>query len=116
MVLWSMGAVHKVCHAIFDDFLPPRASCHKLSQILDPLIVCQAFEQKVNKKQISERVPLNIYNCYYIQKNNKIPYNILKMFLINPAWKTQDLLINFKHEGVHFDPLISFLISRLRFT
>ena len=30
----SLGAVHKVCHAIFDDFYP--LPCHKLSQILDP--------------------------------------------------------------------------------
>ena len=30
-----IGAVHKVCHAIFDDFWPP-SFCHKLSQILDP--------------------------------------------------------------------------------
>ena len=31
----KFGAVHKVCHAIFDDFNPP-SPCHKLSQILDP--------------------------------------------------------------------------------
>ena len=36
LVKWRIytGAVHKVCHAIFDDFYPPPR--HKLSQILDP--------------------------------------------------------------------------------
>ena len=30
------------------------------------------------------------------------------MFLINPVWKTQDLLIKLEHEGVHFDRWGSF--------
>ena len=41
----ALGAVHKVCHAIVDDFWP-HSPCHKLSQILDPLKVCHTFEKK----------------------------------------------------------------------
>ena len=47
----SQGAVHKVCHAIFDDILTPSPlPRHKLSQIFDPLNVCHTSEQKVNKQ------------------------------------------------------------------
>ena len=61
------GAVHKACHAIFDYFWPPSP----LSQILDPLKVCNTSEQKVNK-QISRRMEtaLNNYNRYYYILNN----------------------------------------------
>ena len=55
--LISFGAVHKVCHAFFDDFWPPLP----LSQILDPLKVCHTSEQKVNK-QISEKLRLPLKN------------------------------------------------------
>ena len=48
VILYKQGAVHKVCHAIFDDFRPP-SPCHKLSQILDPLKVCHTSERKLNK-------------------------------------------------------------------
>ena len=73
-----LGAVHKVCHAIFDDFWPP---CHKLSQILDPLKVCHTSEQKVNKQISRMETALNNYNRYYsILNNDKRPYWV---FLIN---------------------------------
>ena len=67
-----LGAVHKVCHTIFDDFwppLPPVTDCHK--SWTSPLKVCHTFEQKV--KQISRRMEtaLNNYNrYYYILSNN----------------------------------------------
>ena len=52
VILGYKGAVHKVCHAIFDDFLPPSpvTNCHK-SWI--PL--------KVNK-QISRRMETGLNN------------------------------------------------------
>ena len=58
---------------IFDPLPPP---CHKLSQILDPLLkVCHTSEQKVNKQISRMETALNNYNCYYyILNNNKRPY------------------------------------------
>ena len=70
LVSW-LGAVHKVCHAFFDDFWPPTPPCHKLSQILDPpLKVCHTSEQNV--KQILRRMEtaLNNYNRYYYILND----------------------------------------------
>ena len=59
---WALGAVHKVCHAFFDDFWPPPSPCHKLSQILDPpLKVCHTSEQKVNKQISRMETALNNY-------------------------------------------------------
>ena len=80
----SLGAVHKVCHAVFDDFSPPPpppvTNSHK--SWTPPLKVCHTSEQKVNK-QISRRMEtaLNNYLYYYILNNNKRPYCV---FRINP--------------------------------
>ena len=76
--------------------------CHKLSQILDPLKVCHTL----NKKLTRSKYRGDFYNYYYILNNNKKP--IKRVFMLNPVWKTQDLLIKLKHEGVHFDRRGSF--------
>ena len=72
---WRFSRVHKVSHAIFDNFWLP-SPCHKLAQILDPFLkVCHTSEQNVNK-HISRRLEtdINNYNRYYILNNNKRPY------------------------------------------
>ena len=63
----AYGAVHKICHAIFDDFDPPPLSQTVTNIGPLPLKVCHTSEQKVNK-QISRRMEtaLNNYNRYYV--------------------------------------------------
>ena len=64
-MIYLLGAVHKVCHAIFDDFWPPPVTnCHKS---WTPLKVCHTSEQKVKRME----TVLNSYNrYYYILSNN----------------------------------------------
>ena len=56
------GAVHKVCHAIFDDFLPPPPS-QTVTNLGPPQKVCHTSEQKV--KHISRRMETAL-NCLTI--------------------------------------------------
>ena len=60
-ILSEFGVVYKVCLANFDDFFTP------LSQTVTnrgpPKCMSRISEQKVNKMQISERLPWNNYDC-----------------------------------------------------
>ena len=76
-------------------FWPPLLLSQTVKN-LDPLKVCHTSEQKVNKKQISGRLPSNNYNYYYISNNNKRP-------------RQYGSTLNTQTKRVHFDPLDSLL-------
>ena len=81
-----VGAIHKVCHAIFDDFWPPPSPLSQTVTNLGPppLKVCHTSEQKVNKQVSRMETVLNNYNrYYYILNNNKKVKKPYWVFLIN---------------------------------
>ena len=92
------GAVHKVCHAVCDDFWPPSSPLSQNFTNLGPppLKVCHTSEQKVNKQISRMETALHNYNRhYYILKNNK--KRILG--LSNKPRNTLTSLISYNSEG-----------------